>query len=142
MPDLWVLDTSVAVGWFFEDEPLRSDALAVRVRLIDEPQRFVVPPLFFSELVHVLARKSARDAEFVQRALATTLRLGIRTVSLSEQGWQSAARSACNGLSGYDATFLALAEDLNARWLTADERAVKMSGTDASEMLRGFGRRH
>jgi predicted nucleic acid-binding protein len=142
VPDLWVLDTSVAVGWFFADEPLRSDALAVRARLSDEPQRFVVPTLFYSELVHVLARKSGRDAEFVQRAVTISLRLGIRTVALSEQGWQDAARWSCRGISGYDATSVALAQDLNARWLTADERAVKISGTDFSEMLRGFGRRH
>lgn len=142
MPDLWVLDTSIAVGWFFEDEPLRSDALAVRDRVIAEPQRFVAPVLFHSELLHVLARKSGRDLLFVERALALTLRLGLRTLALSEAAWQRAASWSCRGLSGYDATFVGLAEDLGARWLTADERAVKTIGVGAAEMLRDFSRRH
>lgn len=142
MAELWVLDTSVAVGWFFDDEPLRSDALAVRDRATDEPQRFVVPVLFYSELLHVLARKSGRDASFVERALLLTQRLGLRTLALSGAAWQKAAGWSCRGLSGYDATFVGLAEDLGARWLTADERAAKSIGAGGAEMLRGFSRRH
>src|SRR5262245_63023161 len=44
-------------------------------------------------------------SDFVERALAITLRLGLRTVALSEQGWRNAVRWSCRGMSGYDATF-------------------------------------
>jgi predicted nucleic acid-binding protein len=56
---LWVLDTSVVLGWFFTDEPKRYEALAVRRRMRDDPAPFVVPPPFHSELVHVLRESLA-----------------------------------------------------------------------------------
>jgi predicted nucleic acid-binding protein len=139
MPDgPWVLDTSVAVGWFFTDEPLREHALAVRGNLRDEPQRYVVPPLFHAELVHVLARKSGRNQRFVTDALRLILRLGIRTLVLSEAALLRTAHWTCQGLSGYDATFVALAEDVGGRWLTADERAATTAGKRRTETLRSW----
>ena len=139
MPDaLWVLDTSVAVAWFFTDEPLREHALAVRGHLRDQPQRYLVPPLFHSELVHVLARKSGRNRRFVTDAVDLILRLGIRTLGLSEVALLRTAHWACQGLSGYDATFLALAEDVGGRWLTADERAAKAAGRRQADTLRAW----
>jgi predicted nucleic acid-binding protein len=125
---MWVLDASVAVKWFFVDEPSRDQALAVRGRLSSRPESFLVPPLFHSEILHVLARKSQGDAAFVARGLELLLRLGIRTLGLSERGWALAAAWACRGLSGYDATYVALAEELDAQWLTADLQAAKRVG--------------
>lgn len=141
MPDLTVLDTSVAVGWFFTDEPQRRDAVAVRDDLRIHARSYVVPPLFHAELVHVLSRKSDRDARFVADALALILRTGIRTLALSEDALRRTVHWACKGLGGYDATFIALAEDLGGRWLTADERAVKLVGRRVGEPLRGWSRR-
>lgn len=138
---LWVLDTSVAVGWFFTDEPLRERAIAVRAHLRDEPQRYVVPSLFHAELVHVVARKSGRDVRFVTNVLRLILRLGIRTLALSEAALLRSAHWTCQGLSGYDATFLAMAEDVAGRWVTADERAVKVAGKRHAETLRAWARR-
>lgn len=62
--------------------------------------------------------------------------LGVRTVQLSEAALVRTAYGACGGLSGYDATFVALAEDLGARWLTADERAAEIAGKDLALALR------
>ncbi|MFN2426323.1 MAG: PIN domain-containing protein, partial [Candidatus Binatia bacterium] len=64
-----VVDTSIVVPWFFTDESRRGHALTARDAIRDQPARFVVPPLFHSELVHVLARKSARNERFVREAL-------------------------------------------------------------------------
>lgn len=136
----WVLDTSIAVAWLFSDEPRRRDALAVRSRLRDEPQRFLVPHLFHAELVHVLARKSGRNRRFVHEALGLFLRLGIRTLPLTEAALLRSAAWACRGLSGYDATFVALAEEVGGRWLTADERAAKIAGRAKAETLRSWAR--
>lgn len=132
----WVLDTSVAVAWFFTDEPLREQALSVRRSLRDAPQCYIVPPLFHSELLHVLARKSGRNRQFVTTALRLVLRLGIRTLVLPEPALLRAAYWTCRGLSGYDATFLALAEDIDGRWLTADEQAVRVSSGQRTQTLR------
>jgi predicted nucleic acid-binding protein len=137
--DLWVLDTSIAIAWFFVDEPFRREALSVRQHVRDEPRRFLVPPLFHAELVHTLARKSERDVAFVEAGLATILRLGIRSVLLTEGALLRTADWSCRGLSGYHATFVALAEDLGARWLTAEERAAKLAGP-AALALRSWNR--
>jgi predicted nucleic acid-binding protein len=130
-----VLDTSLVVPWFFEDEPLREQAIRVRAELRDAPHRFLVPALFHSELVHVLARKSARDEKFVRRALELVLALGIRTLPLSQFALQRMAHWTCRGLSGYDATFVALAESVNGRWLTADREAAAIVGRSLAETV-------
>ena len=136
MPErLWVLDTSVAAAWFFTDEPLRDESLDVRTDLSQNPQRYVVPHLFHAELVHVLARKSARDTAFVADALRLVLRLGIRTLALTEAALIRTAAWTGRGLSGYDATFVALAEDLEGRWLTADEQAARVAGAPRAATL-------
>jgi predicted nucleic acid-binding protein len=137
----WILDTSVAVAWFFIDEPLRAAALAVRADLRDHPERYYVPHLFHSELAHVLARKSARDPHFVRQGLALVLRLGIRTVAPSEDALLGLAERVCRGLSGYDATFVALAKDLGAKWLTADVQAAKIAGHALAVPLVQWARR-
>jgi len=134
----WVLDTSVAVAWFFTDEPLRTEALAVREMLRDRPASFVVPSLFHAELVHVLARKSARDFAFVESALGLVMRLGVRTLALSDSALVRTAHWACKGLTGYDATFVALAEDLGGRWLTADRKAARITGRLRSSVLSAW----
>lgn len=132
----FVLDTSVVAAWYFTDEPLRAEALTVRGNVRDDPSHYAVPALLHSELVHVLARKSARDEAFVTQGLQLFLRLGVRTMQLSEAALLRTSHWACRGLSGYDATFAAIAEDLGARWLTADERAAKITGKELSLRLR------
>jgi predicted nucleic acid-binding protein len=133
-----VVDTSVVVPWFFTDEPRRDRALMARDAIRDRPARFVVPPLFHSELVHVLARKSGKNERFVKEALALILALGLRTVLLPEAALLRTAHWSCRGLSGYDATYVALAEDLGGVWLTGDERAVKTAGRKFAKSLAGW----
>ncbi len=130
---IWVLDASVAVKWFFTDEPARAHALDVRERLANWPSEFAVPHLFMSEMVHVLARKSGGDGVFVKEATRILLRLGLRTLGLDESAWQTVAEWSSKGLSGYDATYAALATALGGRWLTADAAAArKLGGLAAS----------
>jgi predicted nucleic acid-binding protein len=121
----FVLDASIAVKWFFLDEPHRDAALRVRDALIAAPANFAVPHLFFSELLHVLSRKSGADREFVSKGLNVVQRLGIRTLTLSDKGWHNTLECIDKGLGGYDATYVALAMELRWRWLTADEKALR-----------------
>ncbi len=134
----WVLDTSVVAPWFSTDEPQRPQALALRDAVRDQPRRFVIPHLLHSELVHVLNRKSGGDAVFVRDALALFLRLGMATLPLTEGALLRTAHWAAKGIGGYDATFVALAEDLGGRWVTADERAAKVAGRTRAVTLRSW----
>ncbi len=135
---MWVLDASVATKWFFTDEPHRKEALKVRSLLADRPDQFFVPSLFFSEMLHVLARKSGFNHGFVENAMDLLLKLGIRGLALSDKGMSRAIYHACHGLSGYDATYLALAEDIHARWITADVDAVHKAGSKHVMKLSEF----
>jgi predicted nucleic acid-binding protein len=132
---LWVLDTSVAAAWFFADDPSHVDSLSVRAYLKDHAGAFVVPPLFYAGLVHVLARKSGSRVSFVRDALQAMVRLGLRTIPLREAALLRTADWACKGLGGYDATFVALSEDLDARWITADRRAARRAGAARATAL-------
>lgn len=137
---VWILDASVAVAWFFTDEPSRDRALKVRAHMCDHASNYVVPHLFHSEVAHVLARKSGRDREFATRAHGLLLNLGFRTLALSQEAINRVSHWTCAcGLSGYDATYVALAEDLRGRWLTSDEKAVKLAGTDVCCLLDSWG---
>lgn len=133
---MWVIDASVIVKWFFIDEPLRTKAMALQKKLVQSPLQFACPHLFYSELIHVLSRKSGKSLPFVQEALKLIVSLGMPTVFLTKDGLMNAAQFTCSGLSGYDATYLALAKQLNARWITADSEAVKLAPAELVMDLR------
>lgn len=138
LEQLCVLDTSVVVPWFFSDDPQRADSLLVREVLKQNPDRFVVPHLFHAEFLHVCARKSGRDARFVRQALDVFVGLGLRTLGLSRTGMRRSVEWTCKGMSGYDATFVALAEEVGGRWLTADARAAHLVGRKLATMLEDW----
>ena len=137
---MWILDASVVVKWFFIDEPLRNEAIKVREALVQNTTSFIVPHLFFSELVHVLSRKSGKNPQFVQEALNIILSLGLPTIFLNKEALMNAAQFSCEGLSGYDATYLGLAKQLNARWITADYEAVKKAPAELALTLASWAK--
>ena len=119
-----VVDVSVAVKWFAADgDP--TDAVAERVlaEVVAQPRRFAVPELFFNELLAVLCRR-LRQARDVTRALDRIDRLGIRRVRLDPRLVRRAVRLAFQRrVSGYDACYAALAEEIGGCWLTFDRAA-------------------
>ena len=135
---MWILDASVVVKWFFTDEKLREKAIEIQDAVAEVPLKFVVPHLFYSELTHVLARKSGLSTQFVRDALNLVLNLGLRTVSLTSEGFADLATFSCQGFSGYDATYLGLAKQLGARWITADFKAIKKAPADLTLELASW----
>lgn len=121
-----VLDASVAIKWFVKDEPLVAEAGRVLEAIEQDPSSYVVPDLFMNELLAVLCRLSGNDSTKVKEALALVEALGLTRVGNGHELLALAADFAARwGLSGYDATYLALAELTNGVWLTADARAAK-----------------
>ncbi len=121
---IYVVDASIAVKWFAPDGDA-TDRVAESVlhQLVRQPRGFVVPELFFHELLSVLCRRlgQARD---VSAAMDRTVRLGIRRVRLDERLTRRAARLAFDQrITGYDACYLALALEFGGTWLTLDARA-------------------
>ena len=115
-----VVDASAAVLGLLNDGDARS-------YLADEP--FACPHLVDSELVHALRARVSRgevSAPDAGRAVAAWARLGmyrVPIVGLLERIWELR-----ENLSGYDATYVAVAETLDAPLLTADARLARAPG--------------
>jgi predicted nucleic acid-binding protein len=115
-----VVDASAAVLGLLNDGDARS-------YLADEP--FACPQLADAEVVHALRARvlrgevSAADAE---QAVTAWTRLGVYrvpVVGLLERVWELR-----ENLSAYDATYVAVAETLDAPLVTADARLARAPG--------------
>ena len=126
MTRILVLDASIAVKWFFADEPQREQALAVLQHLAESPNFFAVPDLFFIGVAAVTVRKSAWNRPFVAEAVQTIRDLGIQTLATGGMFLDRVADVACEfRLSIYDAIYAATAQELEGCWLTADAAAAR-----------------
>jgi len=118
----YVLDASVAVRWFIEEER-HENAEAIHRRIVDEPQDFAVPELFAYETFAALFRVHPRALQAFEEGILPILRSGILRYPMTEAISARAARHVEAGLTGYDACYAALAEELEAVWLTFDGQA-------------------
>jgi len=126
-----VLDASVALRWFV-DQPGSDAAEEWLRRFAVDPSLFVAPDLFRFEVHGGLARlQPRRDAGWAGRCFERLERLGIRTLPtpmpLSQRALDLSRQLS---VAGYDALYLAHAEDLGFPWLTADERALRRLDRD------------
>ena len=134
-----VLDASVALKWFVDDEPLVDEARTVLDDIERQPAEYLVPELFMNELLAVLLRLPDATAEQVREALTLVETLGIARVGNGHDLLQLAVAMACDWrLSGYDAVYVALADLADGVWLTADARAA--GKVSRSGLVRVLGR--
>lgn len=119
---IWVIDASVAVKWFLEEET-HPHAEAVLERLIEEPGRFAVPELFCFEVFSVLNRLHPRGRDVFLTGIMPILNAGLLRQPMTETLAHKAADLIALGLTGYDACYATLAAELNGLWLTFDEKA-------------------
>ncbi|VFU15627.1 tRNA(fMet)-specific endonuclease VapC [anaerobic digester metagenome] len=122
---MWVIDASVAVRWFLEDEK-NVYADKVLARLVEEPTRFGVPELFCFEVYSVLCRVHPAGQEAFEAGLVPLLTGGMHRQPMDKSLAAKAAKYVRAGLTGYDACYAALAEDVGGTWLTFDAKAHEM----------------
>jgi predicted nucleic acid-binding protein len=117
-----VIDASVAVRWYLEEEQ-HPNADAVLERVIHHPEDFAVPELFAYEVLAVLMRLHPDPLSVYITGFMPIIQGGIIRYSMTE----NVARITCDygkkGMTGYDAAYLALADELNSIWLTFDAKA-------------------
>jgi predicted nucleic acid-binding protein len=121
---MWVVDASVAVRWFLKDET-HPNADRVLRAIIDRPESFAVPELFCFEVYAVLCRKHPSGHRIFKEGMMPVLNSGIYRQPMTERLAGKAARFVQKGLTGYDACYVALASEVEGRWLTFDEEAHK-----------------
>lgn len=118
----FVLDASVALGAFFEDE---QDAYSLAVWRSLGQAEAVVPALWHLELGNILSR-ALRAGRITAAALdAAWLRLqaiGLRTLPVEGHGQYWVERAQVYGLTAYDACYLDMALRLRLPLATKDRQ--------------------
>ena len=119
-----VVDASVIVKWFrHQHESNRDEALSLRERMRGGLV-VVVPALLFLELLNSAARRWGWSASEL-RDLAQEL--AAMPFVVAEPSLEAVARWASLGLSAYDASYVALAEQRGATLVTTDEQIVAVA---------------
>jgi predicted nucleic acid-binding protein len=123
----FVLDASVALQWFLEDEANRGYSLKILGSLVDK--NAVVPTLWFYEVVNglLMAQRRKRIAETqVVGFLSRIQKLPIKRVEQTlDQILELPILARQTNLTCYDAAYLALAMSLSLPLATADSDLLK-----------------
>lgn len=122
-----VADTSVILKWFLhKEEPERKQALALRQAYLEGRVQLLVPDLLLYEVANVLRYKPGWDTTRVAQALHSLLALKPQVVPVSLALLQRAVGLAYKyDIAVYDASFVALAEESNAYFITADQKMIR-----------------
>lgn len=121
MSDL-VLDASLTLQWFFEDESDRKYSLSVLESLSEK--RAIVPILWFYEVGNGLAMAHRRKRISIDQMGGLLTRLAALPIEAAQQAStylrQLPALAQVYGLTNYDAPYLSLAQQLDLPLATTD----------------------
>jgi predicted nucleic acid-binding protein len=123
-----VTDASVILKWVLDsdDEPGREDAVAILESFVDGNLRLAVPSLWVYEVGNILSRKRPATARDTMTAL---LDLGLEEVPLgSVLAGRTLELALDKGITFYDASYVAVAENRDAGFVTADRRLAERLG--------------
>ena len=118
----YVIDASVAFRWFISGSE-HPNADAVLQEIITHPGIFAIPELFAYEVLSVLYKHHPMARTVYAKDIDRLMRSGILRYPMTENISARADRFIRMGLTGYDAVYVALAEELDGTWLTFDSRA-------------------
>lgn len=131
-----VLDASVVLGWL-----LREPLPAPLERLLDDHVSgrvpAVAPELLRYEVGNVLARGAGLDEAAARSGYERFLALEVQTFALGDDEYRAALDLALTrGITVYDASYMALARALGARFATADRHlAERLADRDLVELV-------
>lgn len=125
-----VLDASVVVKWFSEEEDSEI-AVKIRDKHIEGLTTIVSPDLVFYEVVNSLRYNPAFNVDDVTRVIADLIDIGIDLITPNKELMENAVKHAHEyNLSIYDAYYLSLAQLMGLEIVTADtqfyEKAKKI----------------
>jgi predicted nucleic acid-binding protein len=127
-----VLDASVVLKWFHsEGEGNVEAARGLRAKFEAGELRVLAPPLLWLELLNVAARRWSWAQARLEELAAELPNLGF---GLLEPELSGVARWAAQGLTAYDAAYVAVAEQAGAKLITDDEEIVRTAPDIATEL--------
>jgi predicted nucleic acid-binding protein len=118
----FVIDASVAVKWVVEEDGT-FEALTLRRRA-----RLIAPELLVAECANILWKKVRRNNLSRQEAFLAARLLQAADIEFVpvRSLWEAAVRLAVElDHPAYDSLYVALAAELDCRFVTADERLVR-----------------
>jgi predicted nucleic acid-binding protein len=116
-----VLDASVVVKWFSEEE-FTEKALELRERVRTGEERLVVPDLLY-ELANALKYNPHFDVHDIHNALRSIFNMGLDIVTPSPEILEAAITLAFeHQITVYDAFYVALAKEIGLTVVTADKK--------------------
>lgn len=132
MSDL-VIDASVAFKWLIPDAA-EDDVAAAKALLVEHMEgrvEIVVPALLYYEVANILLfGRSRPPGNEAAEALSDLFSIPLTIASPTPDGANAALRLASqHGLSYYDASYVALAEELDCVLVTADQRLARSTRT-------------
>ncbi|MEH2364625.1 type II toxin-antitoxin system VapC family toxin [Nostoc sp.] len=122
-----VVDTSVCIKYFIAD-PLTVKVNQLFGHLANPQTEIFVPDLFYIECANTFwkyVRARMYTAAEVQTDLATLKAFPLRVVSTADLMADAVTISLSYGTSAYDASYVALSQQVNATLLTLDGKLVK-----------------
>lgn len=120
-----VLDASVLVKWFrSEGETHVEEACALRGQFESGELRVFAPALLWLEIVNVAARRWGWTEPQLKRLTGSLSSLGFETI---DPDLSAVASWAARGLTAYDAAYVAVAEEANARLITDDADIIRVA---------------
>jgi predicted nucleic acid-binding protein len=129
-----VVDANVGLKWYLDE----TYASAARL-LLNGKEELSVPHYFFTEIGNVLWKRWRRreiSAQAVVAALAEVEAVGLTVWADRGLLWDAMAIALRRGCSVYDSLYLALADKIDGRLVTADRRLVNtLAGTDGAERV-------
>jgi len=132
-----VLDASLALQWFLEDEADREYSLSVLANLREK--RVLVPILWFYEVGNGLLMAHRRKRITLHQVDGFLSRLQALPIESAEQEpaevLKLPALAQAHGLRNYDAAYLALAKRFSLPLATTDSALRKAAASAAVEIV-------
>ena len=134
-----VVDASVAIKLFVDEESSEKADTLFEQLASDPPARFYVPDLLFIECANILwkyVRNYGYPAENAHQDVADLQALALRSVSTADLLAPALELALAQDITTYDACYVALANQLNLPLITADlalER--KLQGTQINILI-------
>ncbi|MEW6557539.1 MAG: type II toxin-antitoxin system VapC family toxin [Elusimicrobiota bacterium] len=117
-----VLDTSVIYKWYVEENGSRQ-ALKILSNFIDGKTEISVPDLVLYELANALKSNPQNIEKDIEDVIDNFINLNLNIVVATSGLLKNAVKVSYKyDVTIYDAIYIALAEDLNFEFITADKK--------------------